>query len=72
MRRNMKMQPQIIVGMANHGVTATIMTTTVIDISPMIIISNIHIDNIKSTILISLANLIKNENIYIYNFILNN
>lgn len=58
------MQAQNREGIANHGVTAMIMTITVIEISPITMISNMHIDNIKSTTLISLANLIKTRTSY--------
>lgn len=58
------MQAQNREGIANHGVTATIMTITMIDISPITMISNMHFDNIKSTTSISLANLIKTRTSY--------
>lgn len=57
LRKKIKIQAQNREGIANHGVTATIITITVIEISPITITSNMHIDNIKSTTLISLANL---------------
>lgn len=50
---------QSTVGTASHGVTATTIIATVIEMSPITMMSNTHIDTSKSTILISLANLIK-------------
>lgn len=60
-REKTKMQPQSTVGIASHGVIATTITTTEIDPSPTVIMVNMHIDSIKSTILMSLANLINIE-----------
>lgn len=50
---------QTTVGIANHGVTAMTITITVIKLSPITMMSNIHADNIKSMMLMSLANLFK-------------
>lgn len=60
------MQVQSTVGIANHGVTAMIITATVIEMSPITMMSNTHIDSIKSTILVSLANLINNKIFFFY------
>lgn len=54
----MKIQAQITVGIASHGVIAIVIIATAIEISPIAMMSNMHIDNNKSTILMSLANLI--------------
>lgn len=58
------MQAQSTVGIASHGVTAMIIIATVIEMSPITIMSNTHIDSNKSTILISLANLVRKNKFF--------
>lgn len=62
MRKMTNIQAQINVGIANHGVIATVIIVIMIKANPIIIMSNMHIANIKSTIFMSLANLI-HENV---------
>jgi len=60
------MQMQSTVGIASHGVTAMIITATAIEMSPITMMSNTQIARNKSTILISLANLIKIRNVFFF------
>jgi len=54
------------VGIASHGVTAMIITAIAIEASPIIMMSNTQIARNKSIILISLANLIKIRDVFLF------
>jgi len=57
---------QSTVGIASHGVTAMIITAIAIEASPIIMMSNTQIARNKSIILISLANLIKIRDVFLF------